>query len=88
MDNLILGKRLTLIREVAGMIFGIVFVLTGGYSGLEFALGCVLTAVTAILKFSVVLGIAVIVALAIAEAWFFLRDVKSISVHSITIEVL
>lgn len=119
MDNLILGRRPPLLREVAGMIFGLVFVLTGGYSGLEFilgligapllyagvirlvvifyrffillfgiplicgvlalvAFGVVLTAVTSILKFSVVLGIVVIVALAIAEAWFFIRDVRAV----------
>jgi len=119
MDNLILGRRPPLLREVAGMIFGIVFVLTGGYSGLEYVLGligapllyagvirlvvifhrffilifgvplicailalvafgCVLTAVTWILKFSVVLGIVVIIALAITEAFFFIRDVKAI----------
>jgi len=41
MDNLILGRRPPLLREVAGMIFGIVFVLTGGYSGLEYVLGLI-----------------------------------------------
>lgn len=117
MDNLILGKKPPLIREVAAMIFGLVFVLTGGYSALEtifglfcvpflyagvirlivvfyrlfvlvfasplicsvlslIAFGCVVTALTGTLKFSVVMGMIIIIALAIAEAWFFVRDVK------------
>ena len=119
MNNLILGGRPPLLREAAGMIFGIVFVLTGGYSGLEFilaligapllyagiirlvvifyrffilllgnplicgvlalvAFGAVLTAVTSIIQFSMVLGIIVVVALAIAEAWFFIRDIRAV----------
>ena len=119
MNNLILGGRPPLLREAAGMIFGIVFVLTGGYSGLEFilaligapllyagiirlvvifyrffilllgnplicgvlafvAFGVVLTAVTSIIQFSMVLGIIVVAALAIAEAWFFIRDIRAV----------
>lgn len=117
MDNLLLGSRPPLIRELAGMIFGLVFVLTGGYSGWEFILGLigtplifggvirlvvifyrllilflpipifssvlslvgfgfVLMGITKILNLSEFLGIIVVSILSIAEAWFFIRDVK------------
>lgn len=122
MNNLMLGKQPPLLREVAGMIFGIGFILTGGYSGLEFifglliapllfagvirlvvifyrivglvlnvpliclilalvALGGIFTAVAGILKISVGLGIAAIIVLVLAEAWFFMRDVKAAFLH-------
>lgn len=122
MNNLMLGKQPPLLREVAGMIFGIVFILTGGYSGLEFifglliapllyagvirlvvffyrlvglvlnvplicsilalvALGGIFTAVAGILKISVGVGIAAIIVLVFAEAWFFVRDVKAAFLH-------
>ena len=41
MNHLILEKQPPLLREAAGMIFGIVFILTGGYSGLELVSGLI-----------------------------------------------
>ena len=122
MNHLILGKQPPVLREAAGMIFGIVFILTGGYSGLELitgligapllfagmirlvvifyrcfsiilgvplicsvlaivAFGGVVTALMSIIKFSLMLGLFVTIVLIVAEAWFFIRDLKRVFLY-------
>ena len=117
MENLILGKQPPLIREAVAMVFGLLFILTGGYSGLEFILGLIcaplffagvvrvvvilyrlfillthiplissgfaivvfglaMTAMMKVFQFSTTLGIIVFLTLMVAEALFFIRDVK------------